>query len=969
LAYLVIMLNNHFCKNFNRILQYLIQSCSSDQPRVRTRSLKSVTQMIEKDHSLLERIPQLKGLMRNCVVDSSTTVRDNALVLIAKCIESRPAMEIEWVGPILQCSRDSVVGIRKRAIRILRDIYLRQMKKEEASSTDLRGVVAKGLLQCVDDLDEGTAELAKQTMEEVWLGTFVNLVQDDSSSIQHRVALLAQMSLVIETIQRETSHQEAKLSDLLETFLKYTMSTKSKAHEQNTKICKTFVGLGFDGIIDSSELPGQPEQRLILQTLVSFAHANPKLFTQQQLSHLQPYIRDLSSSEDVLLFKAIVMIYRSVLPILPSVQKDFLKTVQEDLLKNVTKLGRPELNEAAACLWTINTVLENIERLVNLVISVLKKLHNLEGKNIPATDLTPQQQQETSTIQRLILIAGCFGQHCNFQSQLAKFKAATPWLQGDMVAGKIVGAIKAFTRPQLPVSLRQTAFDGMGMVCQRWPLVFTQADIARIFQQVLRSDATNLQKIILSSFRDFFATQDQQFSSGALSTERDPLSGGKLGGSMTANEHDSAASLISQGFLRDIVRIALNSVDENALTATEVIASITRQGLVHPKECGPALVALETSTNARIAEIAYQQHYNLHQQHESMFEREYMRAIYEAFVYQRDVVKDSKGYTLPTYKAKLHSMYEVVKTSKSKYQGKFLDYYTQKINFDVSKLDVEPEIPPHLAYARFLIENLAFFEFGRIQDAVQALTCMERIVQGSGAGISHSVNTEIFQLSLDAETGAPMQAAEDNAAIDISPQRLRLLTAASMILTMLWEARTFMRHLWNISNKDIRREGKPKGPGAGGGAGTPSKDSTKAPTKNNSITGERLATSITEIWSALNSREASLAQCKRFTDMMTVDSELKVGADSGAEDLDGYDTPTGGFEDDEDDSVIPPSGGSRAKRRGSASIGGTPSKKKRGKPPGAKGHWQSWALTRDPAWSYGDRRLYEIPNPHLKFIL
>ena len=59
---------------------------------------------------------------------------------------------------------------------------------------------------------------------------------------------------------------------------------------------------------------------------------------------------------------------------------------------------------------------------------------------------------------------------------------------------------------------------------------------------------------------------------------------------MTANERDSASALITQHFIKDIVAIALASQDGSALTATEVIASIKRQGLAHPKESGPALV-------------------------------------------------------------------------------------------------------------------------------------------------------------------------------------------------------------------------------------------------------------------------------------------------------------------------------------------------------------------------------------------
>ncbi len=186
-----------------------------------------------------------------------------------------------------------------------------------------------------------------------------------------------------------------------------------------------------------------------------------------------------------------------------------------------------------------------------------------------------------------------------------------------------------------------------------------QEHISDAFQHVLRNGEPELQIIVLSNFRDFFARIDRQAEAKGVQTsaELEVSAGGKLGGSMIANDGDGASALIAQRFLKDILDIALASQDNSALTATEVVASINRQGLVHPKESGSALVALETSTNPAIADLAFREHRLLHQQHESMFEREYMRAIQEAFKYQKHIVKDVLGYTTQPYTSKLHGMF------------------------------------------------------------------------------------------------------------------------------------------------------------------------------------------------------------------------------------------------------------------------------------------------------------------------
>ena len=53
---------------------------------------------------------------------------------------------------------------------------------------------------------------------------------------------------------------------------------------------------------------------------------------------------------------------------------------------------------------------------------------------------------------------------------------------------------------------------------------------------------------------------------------------------MTNHEGYRVSTSLAQSYLKHILRIATSSSDEYAFTAVEVIGSILRQGLVHPKE-------------------------------------------------------------------------------------------------------------------------------------------------------------------------------------------------------------------------------------------------------------------------------------------------------------------------------------------------------------------------------------------------
>lgn len=911
IAYALTVLTMDFCRQADYILKILLDSVASEQITVRTRSLKSVDKMLEVDPSVLDRARNVKILIANCATDASSMVRDSALTLIGKCIGFKPALEQEFLRHILRMTDDPAAGVRKRSIKMLKEIYVRNPDRS------MKMVVADSLLQRAKDSDAGVADLARSTFEDIWLSPFWSFPDLADATAQNKVDFRNQISLIVGTVRRSD-----KVAPVLIHLLKGVLASNVKNAITNLRVCKSLIATAFDIIIDNFQDAERLEQRHILHTLTIFAAANPRLFSPDQLQSLQPYIANLSGKDDLEVFRSIVVVFRCVLPVLSNVQHGLLREIQKALLQSIAKLGKAELNEVADCLWMINGTLQNPEALLRLTISVLKNLHNMRNSTLQDSS----QTDDLKRVKKYIQIAGNFGKHCDFEGHRETFQVSVTWWKGLSVVRLIVESIIPFTAATQPLSLRAEAFDSIGSICQSWPYQFTQQRISTAFQDVLRNGEPELQTIVLSSFREFFARFDRQAEEkGETPAEGDnAVAGEKLGGSMTASEGDGASALIAQRFLKDILSIALASQNASALSATEVIASINRQGLVHPKESGPALVALETSTNQAIADVAFQEHRILHQQHESMFEREYMRAIQEAFRYQRDIVNETLGYTPRPYTAKLHAMFDVIKTSKGKYQKKFLSNFCSKIDFDIAKMDLSGSPPNVLQFSRFLTENLAFFEYGRLEELMHIISCMEKIVADTGSGIAHNISTEVFNITVESMPEATVPGASQDQGFPevtkpaINPTRLLQLTTASIILSSLWESRTYLRRLYGLNSSQQKREGKGK---------AVAKDLTKTPSRVPGVNGEKFVSAIADKVNSLKDEESMTQQCKDFVDLLSVDSEVKVAAE-GAEDVDRPETPSG---DDERDT--PMSGGSRgAKRKNSLSINGTPMKKKRGRP-------------------------------------
>ena len=931
ITYALTILNMDFCKRFDWMLRILIDSVTSEQTTVRSKGLKSVTQMLDRDPSILDRARSVKNIILRCASDNSPMVRDAALTLIGKCITIKPAQEADFLPHVLHLSNDAAVGVRKRSIKLLKDVYFRKSTSKETKSA-----ISESIIHRTTDHDSGVLELARQTFEEIWIAPYWILTNDQQLNAQTDILLRNHVYLIMNTVTRRKTTTE-----LLVLLFEKLLSSQSKNAAMDFKVCKMLVKTAFEVMIDDAL-----KQSDILEVLTFFALANARLFDSNQLQFLQPYIGNLKDKDDLNVFRPVVIIFRCVLPMISTAEQSLLlQDIQAALLQTVSRLSKNELNEVAQCLWTINETLQNTDKLVRLVASVVTNLRSLQTRDFNDSS----QKENLAKVKKLMFIAGMFGKHCDFEKFLNAFKNKAHWSRAKSVARLIVESLEPFTVKEQPMALRTVAFDCIGLVCQSHPSEFQEASVERAFVAILQTGDMELQEIILSSFREFFIIIEQ---SAARKPEdgspQDNKSSTKLGNSMRADKRDEASSLISQYFLKDILPIALASQDASALTATEVIASINRQGAAFPKESIPTLVALGTSKIAEVSRIALEEHRRQHQLHETMFESEYLKGLDKAFQYHKTVFNDPVGFIEPPLTAKLNGLWDVVKMSKAKFQKKFLSSFCAKIDFEIEKLDMSSNPSTDLQLSRFLAENLAFFDFTRLDELLHSLSCVEKIVAGTGSGVAHSISTEIFHIVVQEENAQPpLVASQTNESPQvppneesdlngvqsqasqvspsqqqtIDPSRLRRLTTAAIILSILWDVRTYLRRLYGQSASNQKQgKGRP-----------PTKDLNRAPTRLQGVSGEKLVATIADKVASLDSEEAMMAQCKEFVELLSVDSEVKVGAES--EDGMADRTGTPGVDDEDDERDTPMSGASRGtKRKGSLSASVTPTKK-RGRPP------------------------------------
>ena len=927
--------------------------------------MTGLEQLIEKDPRVVD-----EATVKSLVIslrDSSPMVREHTLGLVSQCLEHEPGLESAFLQDILQLTTDPSNGPKKKAIKLLKGLYLGPTLRDNK----LR--IATSLLLPSQDDEKAIAELSRGVLEELWMTPIGSTTRNDEHQVKlgraHRAGL---MTDVVQRIYKQPVHLEA-----FEKFFAHALSSEAKAQSSNVRLCKELVADLFEGVISPESLTGTKlSQAQILNALSIFAKVDPTLFTTQQVELLAFYVKNLVKADELARIQPIVTIFRYTFPTLPFLDPDFAEKVRANLMLMNSKLAnwasqghvpsRDTLTDVAHCLWIVSPMVDaGLDKLFVLMFSVLIGLRPMAAYS------KEQAMTKRNSICAFLILLGTFGKVCAFDDHTDKFMKQVvayvqktihekkhleqhlrPLIKGSSsVSLMLLESVRPFTMQAWDMSIREHAMRSLGGICQQSPELFMRAEVEKLVKLVfINQDNDRLKLVVLSTFEVYFTRAERRSETGsAIAVGEGAVNGSaRLESSYTATANDAATTHMAKQFLRNFKEIALKNNNELAETATNIIASISRAGLEHPKECGAALVALSTSSNPRIAQVAAVEHKRIHEKQESYLEKEYVQAVRIAFEYQRDVFKDPHGMLESNHTPKLAHLFDALKGGKKATFKKFVDNLSKQLDFDLATLDVSGSMPDVVLFARFCLENLGLVDFTTLDMVASFIDKVEAIVlKDAGplvAGeidkempqpteviqqpfIPNSLNEQLQAMAVDQSMGHPfasfVHSTSQSVPLEISDARLRQFTVACMILHMIWETRTFVRRCYNVHKYGNR---------------IPQKEYAKPAQRNNFIPGKDLWDRLTPIMSALDSRDAMMKCCYDFSELLNIDREIKFGEDEDGLDaalIDaGYETPTENGDDARRSASIPTSGHGR-KRKSNMNLGNTP-KKARGRSYSAK---------------------------------
>ena len=528
-------------------------------------------------------------------------------------------------------------------------------------------------------------------------------------------------------------------------------------------------------------------------------------------------------------------------------------------------------------------------------------------------------EKTTQRLVKSIKMVGYFGKAWNLDDAADTFRAhhKFEWWKGQSVAELIIHELLPLVAPSQPLEIRQAALEGVCLTCLSWPENFLRKEVTDTLQEAIQTHDSNLELIVMKGLGDFLRIGETQNKAAPVAngdTHKDP-SQPQLGASMVLSDADHAATLLAQQFFNDVQQIALQTNEDVALLATELICSTNRQGLVHPRYSGSVLVALETSPNRAIAAAAYQEHLSLNSKHESILEKEYLKSIERAFVYQRDTLKNPSGLRRGEHEttAKLDLFFRVLQSSGVATRKKFLPNLCKRLDINIAKLGNPQSLSDHYSFAKFVCQNLALASYGRVDEIMLVCSTLEAMF-----GVTGSALSQLLEQILATESSP-----------QLTPERLQQLTLCSMLLCLFWQTRSHLRSVTtNIPASGAKQDKRA------------TKDTSKAPTKSNSSDKyEESFIRRTEAASPLQDETSMKEQCKHFMDLFSTDHEAKIANEDYESDaeINGRLTTPNGDAASMGSGSVPPSGSSqkpRIKRRRSEtnSAAATPTGRKRGRP-------------------------------------
>ncbi|XP_036383992.1 nipped-B-like protein A isoform X2 [Megalops cyprinoides] len=576
-----------FAQSFDIYLTQILRVLGESAIAVRTKAMKCLSEVVAVDPSILARLDMQRGV-HGRLMDNSTSVREAAVELLGRFVLSRPQLTEQYYDMLIERILDTGISVRKRVIKILRDICLEQPTFNKITEMCVK------MIRRVND-EEGIKKLVNETFQKLW---FTPTPNHDKEAMTRKILNITDVVAAC----RDTGYDW--FEQLLQNLLK---SEEDASYKPAKKACVQLVDnlvehiLKYEESLADSEHKGVNSTRLVacITTLYLFSKIRAQLMVKHAMT-MQPYLTTKCNTQsDFMVICNVAKILELVVPLMEHPSETFLTTIEEDLMKLIIKYGMTVVQHCVSCLGAVvNKVTHNYKFVwacFNRYYGALTKLKTQHQEDPNSTVLAANKP----ALLRSLFTVGALCRHFDFD--LEEFKGSNKVIIKD----KVLELLLYFTRHE-DEEVQTKAIIGLGFLFIQHPSLMFVQDVKGLYNGILsdRRSSVNLKIQVLKNLQTYLQEEDTRMQEAdrewkKLSKQEDLKEMGDISSGMSSS--------IMQLYLKQVLEAFFHTQSNVRHFALNVIALTLNQGLIHPVQCVPYLIAMGTDPEPSMRNKADQQ--------------------------------------------------------------------------------------------------------------------------------------------------------------------------------------------------------------------------------------------------------------------------------------------------------------------------------------------------------------------------
>ncbi|OBZ71396.1 Protein rad9 [Grifola frondosa] len=645
------------------------------------------------------------------LLDSFSAVRDAAVELIGKYMIDSPKFASNYYQKIADRIADTGLGVRKRVIKLLKAVY--NVTDDRSRRVD---ICTRIVLRMLDE-DDTVKDLAIKTIEELWFQETLSpsLTQKGKVASQNahdKTQLLAKVAVIM-GVSSHFRDRQSPLEDLLHQLTVDRSDTEtSLLRERYAEICEILI----DGLVDASDLPGFTVVNCV-RTIHLFTLAYPAVLSGTNASTLLPYLKNATTPEEQITSDYLLRIFRTSIPYMPRTAAKFGQELQLALqpmiIRPSSTAGILGLQETVACMCAVvRHITHDFGRVVALLRSCNVRL--IQALTKPQSQSITAPEQRALTI--LLFIISLLCEHCNFDTLRVEhddLRVDIDSITKGPVIEHVYRSLLRLYEKYADAGFRGRILQCLGFLFRAQPALMTADTSANIMDTIFSSPEEEVRGRLLKILQDFLISEATKHSANEKANAKSKATSGKVNmeelvGNTDGFADSGVSSAVVQRYLDPILKAALSRNPQIQSASVDILSFTIKQGLAHPLQSFPVIVALETSSNHLLSTRASALHTILHSKHTSLLNARYIVSARASFDYQKQLTTGQvQGYRMgPGPTALLQRWYSLVREKRASRQD-FLRALVKVFDVELSSKTSQDDVD----FTRYMAENFAAFEY------------------------------------------------------------------------------------------------------------------------------------------------------------------------------------------------------------------------------------------------------------------